>query len=181
MTGKVTEYHDSKGHPKILSWLHLSVMETGPQYFSIMAQFGYAICRPMKTSFYRIALPRFLSRERIISVSQSRGGAINTYLVETQQMTERHRPRWTTSSFLYYYAVRPLYTLLPKPGELGDVVSYLLTQQETRTAGSPFMSQPTDLREDRETIDIYGPLSSSLLFVVVVLGLTCLQLRRADL
>ena len=74
-----------------------------------------------------------------------------------------------------------MYTLLPKPGELGDVVSYLLTQQETRTDGPPFMGQPADLREERETIDIYGPLNSSLLFVMVILGLTCLQLHRVDL
>ena len=121
----------------------------------------------------------FEGKERIRVAEQ--GAVINTYAVDTQHLVERYRPRWTTTSFMYYYLVRPMYTLLPKPGELSDVVSYLLTQQDTRTESPPFMGQPTDLREERETIDIYGPLTSSLLFVIVILGLTCLQLHRVDL
>ena len=121
----------------------------------------------------------FDGKDRIHVAEQ--GAVINTYAVDTQDLVETNRPRWTTPAFAYYYLVRPMYTLLPNPGELGDVVSYLLTQQDTRTDGPPFMGQPADLREERETIDIYGPLNSSLLFVMVILGLTCLQLHRVDL
>ena len=128
---------------------------------------------------YNATAVAFEGKERIRVAEQ--GAVINTYAVDSQQLVETYRPRWTTTAFVYYYLVKPMYTLLPKPGELGDVVSYLLTQQETRTDGPPFMGQPADLREERETIDIYGPLNSSLLFVMVILGLTCLQLHRVDL
>ena len=77
---------------------------------------------------------------------------------------------------VYYYAIVPIYTVFPKPGELSNVVSYLLTEQET-VAANP---NSENLSEHRIKINVYGPVLSSLGFLVVVLTLTCLYVRRTD-
>jgi len=66
--------------------------------------------------------------------------------------------------------------MFPKPGELDNVVSYLLTEQETVATGP----NRNDLSQRRIELNIYGPVFSSLVFLVVVLGVTCLYVSRTD-
>ena len=58
-------------------------------------------------------------------------------------------------------------TVLPKPGELGNVVEYLLTEKSTVAGGL----NPLDLADKRNNVDVSGPIWSSLAFLVVVLGM----------
>jgi hypothetical protein len=77
---------------------------------------------------------------------------------------------------VYRYGVLPLYTIFPKPGELDNMVAYLLTEQET-AAVSP---DAENLSAGQVMLNVKGPVWSSLAFTVVMLGLTCLYVRRAD-
>ena len=101
---------------------------------------------------------------------------VTSYQLDPFQTEESHAPALTVLERVYYYAIVPIYTVFPKPGELNNVVTYLLTEQETVSAN------PTsgDLSQRRIKINIYGPVWSSLAFLVVVLTFTCLYVRRTD-
>jgi hypothetical protein len=62
------------------------------------------------------------------------------------------------------------------PGELSNVVSYLLTEQETVAANA----NSGDLSQRRIKVNVYGPVWSSLAFLAVILTATCLYVRRTD-
>ena len=101
---------------------------------------------------------------------------VTSYQLDPFQTEDRRAPALTPLERAYYYAIVPIYTVFPKPGELGNVVSYLLTEQET-VATNP---NSADLSQRRIKINIYGPVLSSLAFLVVVLTFTCLYVRRTD-
>lgn len=101
---------------------------------------------------------------------------VTSYKLEPLQQGDRRAPALTTLERAYYYAIVPIYTIFPKPGELGNVVSYLLTEQET-VATRPGSE---DLSQRRVKVNVYGPVWSSLAFLVVVLTFTCLYVRRTD-
>jgi ABC-type transport system involved in multi-copper enzyme maturation permease subunit len=91
-------------------------------------------------------------------------------------LVERHfEPESQMLEKVYRYVVDPLYLVLPKPAELDNVVSYLLTKQETAPMG-----EESDLRTDRVVIDIWSPIWSNLGFLVVVLSCGCFYFWRKD-
>jgi hypothetical protein len=101
---------------------------------------------------------------------------VTSYQLDPFRTEDRRAPALTTIERVYHYVIVPIYTVFPKPGELNNVVSYLLTEQET-VATSPNSS---DLSQRRVKINIYGPILSSLAFLVVVMTFTCLYVRRTD-
>ena len=101
---------------------------------------------------------------------------VTSYQLEPFQTESRRAPALAVLERAYHYAIVPIYTIFPKPGELNNVVSYLLTEQET-VAANP---NNEDLSQRRVKINIYGPIWSSLAFLVVVLTFTCLYVRRTD-
>ncbi len=68
-----------------------------------------------------------------------------------------------------------MYTVFPKPGELDKTVQYLLSGKETADMG-----EGGDLSTAQKELDPWRPVWSSLVFMVVVLGLGCLYLERQD-
>jgi ABC-type transport system involved in multi-copper enzyme maturation permease subunit len=101
---------------------------------------------------------------------------VTSYQLDPFQTADRRAPALTPLERVYRYAIVPIYTVFPKPGELGNVVSYLLTEQETVATGS----NREDLSQRRIRLNIYGPVLSSLAFLVVVLTLTCVYVSRTD-
>jgi hypothetical protein len=77
---------------------------------------------------------------------------------------------------IYRYALRPLYTVFPKPGELNQTVNHVLTSQDTRIAGLRFNDSPRAPMK----VDVWGPVWSNLAFLVVVLALACVYISRKD-
>jgi hypothetical protein len=68
----------------------------------------------------------------------------------------------------YRYGLVPLYTLFPKPGELGETFDYLLSGKETeKTDGD------ADLASAQRVIDPWTPLWSSAIFTAVMLTIAC--------
>jgi hypothetical protein len=88
---------------------------------------------------------------------------------------ERWSPQPDTLERVYAWGVRPLYTAFPKPGEMQNLVSWLMTRQETATAG-----MENDMSAPRVVLDVWTPLWSNLAFLGVMLGLTCVYLARKD-
>ena len=76
---------------------------------------------------------------------------------------------------IYRYALHPLYTVFPKPGQLNETVNYVLTSQDTKRAGLRL----DEWRRPRK-VDIWGPVWSNLAFLVVVLALACGYMYRKD-
>ena len=107
-----------------------------------------------------------------------RGTRVTTYDPKSLRPKQTLEPEQGVLEMVYRYGVQPLYTIFPKPGELSNVVNYVLTDSETQAMGPPVA---TDLRQARVKTDIQGPLWSSLAFVVVTLSLTCCYISRLDL
>jgi len=76
---------------------------------------------------------------------------------------------------LYQWVIDPVYTVFPKPGEMENVVSWLMTQQETVIA-----DEDEDLSANRVVLDIQEPVWSNLAFLAVMLTLTCFLVTRRD-
>jgi hypothetical protein len=74
----------------------------------------------------------------------------------------------------YYYFAKPLYTVLPKPGEFYKTVQFLLTSQETTAKES------SDLRAAQAKLNPWAPVFSSAVFTAVMLGLGCLYMARQE-
>ncbi len=103
---------------------------------------------------------------------------VTRYNLSDFSVADTITPEATIAQNVHRYWVMPVYTIFPKPGRLGEVVSYVLTNNETQS--EKFVGQ-SDLRESRLTTDIWGTIWSSLAFVVVVLGWTCWKIGRMDI
>jgi hypothetical protein len=77
---------------------------------------------------------------------------------------------------IYRYALHPLFTVFPKPGELNQTVNYVLTSQDTKVAGLRF----DDSSSPPAKVDVWGPVWSNLVFLVVILTLSCIYIARKD-
>jgi hypothetical protein len=105
-----------------------------------------------------------------------RANRVTSYQLDPFQSADRRTPSLSLLERSYHYVVVPIYTVFPKPGELDNVVSYLLTDQETVAIGP----NQDDLSQQRIKVDVYGPLWSSLAFLAAVLAFTCFYVRRTD-
>lgn len=86
---------------------------------------------------------------------------------------------------VYDYAIRPLYVLLPKPSEMDNLVTWLITGEQSVTSGNASGGPGTafgrdNLQQDRIALDVWTPLWSNLAFMSVVLGMGCLYVSRRD-
>lgn len=94
-------------------------------------------------------------------------------LDESHQVQSRITPQYSTFEAIYWYFIKPLYTVFPKPGELGNVTAYFLYGKETiAVPGNPDAAE--------EKLDIYTPLWSNLAFLSVMLAFGCWYVSRRD-
>ncbi len=77
---------------------------------------------------------------------------------------------------LYRYVVVPVHTVFPKPTEINNITTYLLTDQKTIVAGP----RDGDLRTRRMTLDLWGPIWSNLGFLAGMLAIGCVYVWRKD-
>ena len=121
-----------------------------------------------------ISAAAFSGADRLLVTD--RVNRVTSYQLDPFQTEARRAPALTLLERTYYYAIVPIYTVFPKPGELSNVVSYLLTEQETVATNL----NSEDPSQRRIKVNIYGPIWSSLAFLVAVLTFTCLYVRRTD-
>jgi hypothetical protein len=111
---------------------------------------------------------RLLAADRVKRVSE--------YTVPGFDLVTRREPAGALVERIYRYVVNPIYTVFPKPGELDNVINYLLTDEETVATG-PGADDP---RAGRMRLDVWGPVWSSLAFMAVMVGLGALYTQRKD-
>jgi len=99
---------------------------------------------------------------------------VTQYGLDPFQDGPRRTPALNNVEKVYHYGLMPLYTVLPKPGELGNAIEYLLAEKEDAESISP------DFSQHRADIDVAGPIWSSLAFLAVVLSLSCWYVWRSD-
>lgn len=101
---------------------------------------------------------------------------VTKYALPTGEVSERVRPKLGMLQRAYFYAIKPIYTVFPKPGEIDNVVTYLLNETDM----APIGNAPEDLRSQRIKVDVWGPIWSNLAFITVVVGLGCWYTQRKD-
>jgi hypothetical protein len=121
-----------------------------------------------------ISAAAFVGSNRLQLVD--RGTRVTEYELGSFRMVGQHVPQMGALERVYRYGVLPLYTVFPKPGELDNMVAYLLTEQESAAVGP----DAENLSAAQIKLNVKGPVWSSLAFTLVMLALTCLYVRRAD-
>lgn len=89
------------------------------------------------------------------------------------------RPTLSTVEQVYYYGVMPVYTVLPKPGELYRTLLYFLTGKKTEPAGES-NNRPSSEPEFKERLNPWQPVWSGAIFLVVMLGIGCVYMERME-
>lgn len=76
---------------------------------------------------------------------------------------------------LYTRVIDPVHTIFPKPGEMENVVTWLMTRQQTIGP-----DDTDELSTSRQVIDIQEPLWSNLAFLAIMLTVTSILITRRD-
>jgi hypothetical protein len=101
---------------------------------------------------------------------------VTQYRLPEMTVERRDVPSRSSLQRAYLYVIKPIYTVFPKPGELGNLVDYLLTEQQTvSTRGNS-----ENLEDNRVALNIWGPIWSNLAFVAVAIALGCWYTARKD-
>lgn len=108
---------------------------------------------------------------------------VTRYDLDSMTAVETYSPRLKWFGRVYWYGVRVLYNLFPKPGELDDTVTYMIhgsKSGEPRLANFRFPSDDLRSRESHRKLNIWPPLWSNFAFMVLMLGLGCWYVQRKD-
>lgn len=97
------------------------------------------------------------------------------YRLGSIERLETASPPRSTGEFLYYFVVRPIHAVFPKPSELDNTITYFLTETETLDTRGP---QAEDLGGAHVKLRPWAPVFSGLIFVGVVLAISCIFLER---
>ncbi len=121
-----------------------------------------------------ISAAAFIGPDRLLAAD--RGKRVTEYRLDPFGAEGSRAPTLTGAEMGYYYGLIPLYTIFPKPGELGKAVSYLLSDKDENSLDP----RPPDLTRIQDPVDVAGPVWSSLAFLAVMLALSCLYVARTD-
>lgn len=118
-------------------------------------------------------------------VGDGRLGVLNLNITGDQVTREELYAEPTSWVYQFYdYAVLPLYSVLPKPSQLDEFVSYILSGEKTvilnERAGPPGFVNRDSLQQAREVFDPFTVLRDNVIFVVVMLAIGCLYVSRSD-
>lgn len=95
---------------------------------------------------------------------------VTTYNMNPFEAVETLSPPEDTLRIVYRFAVWPIYTIFPKPGELTNVVSYVLADDSTSNTATTAAD-----------FNIYSPLINGFAFVFVLMFITCVYLQWIDI
>jgi ABC-type transport system involved in multi-copper enzyme maturation permease subunit len=127
--------------------------------------------------------PRINERKNVFAVAFSDDGnlwvngkyrRISVYDPETMKPVKQFWPKLKTLEKVDRFAIEPLYTIFPKPGELSSVIAYLMTGEESVSGDA------NDLSIRRVKLNVWGTIWSNLAFLSIMLGLACLHIQRKD-
>ncbi|MEM7473660.1 MAG: ABC transporter permease subunit [Planctomycetota bacterium] len=102
----------------------------------------------------------------------------SVHLVDFSQdnVLESYTPESSIFGMIYDWAIKPLYTVLPKPAALDEAMLYLLTGKDTQsvTPGSG------SIGATKMELSIWPPILSNLAFVAFILMLSCIHVARKE-
>lgn len=101
---------------------------------------------------------------------------VTAYKMPEFARQQRYSPSLGIWMRTYRYGLLPLYTIFPKPGELGTTFEYFMSGKETQASGS----SAENLSASQRDLDPWTPLWSSALFMFVVLGIACVYIERQE-
>ena len=101
---------------------------------------------------------------------------VSEYQLAELRWEKSRRPSMTRSEMAYYYAILPIYTVFPKPGELDNTVHYALTGKRTTDLGM-FQGAVAQRRED---LHPWRPVINGFAFVAVMMLVACVYIERSE-
>ena len=116
-----------------------------------------------------------LGRDNTLDVCRLRN-EVQQYNLATKETIEVAAPKLSGLQSVYWWLVRPFYTINPKPSAVGNVITYALSDKDPLSFGR----QTEELEQTDTRIDIWTPLWSNTLFICVMLALSCAYLHRQD-
>jgi hypothetical protein len=158
---------------------------SGGRWFSVVfhnrrlwlydAREGQAVHRAFKGEG-DISAATFDGSDRLLVAD--RGTRVTRYQLEPFRAEEVFAPAMGNVEMAYYYAIVPIYTIFPRPGELGDAVEYLLhDKKDEENSPDPLRA---DLSRRQDIVNVAGPVWSSVAFLTVMLALSCWYVWRTD-
>ena len=99
---------------------------------------------------------------------------VTAYDLDSFSSTDVYSPAGSALDNAWRYGIKPLYFAFPKPGEFYKVVSYLSSSSDTST------NLDVDLAFQEPTPNPWSPLTSGLVFMGVMLFISCIVFMRTD-
>lgn len=121
----------------------------------------------------KISAANFTSAGRLLVVDRT--DRVSEYSLAPLKLEQRFSPKSGLLLNAYRYALLPLYTVFPKPGELGATFDYLLSGKKTEQS-----DRDADLMSAQRIVDPWPPLWSSALFTLIVLTIACVYIEWQD-
>ena len=130
-----------------------------------------------------ISAVTFTSENQLVAADGRLG--VRQYLSTKAEESEEEWTEPTTLGYhIYDYAVKPAWTILPKPAQLDQFVSYVLSGEKTiltrEGGGSGVFVNRNSLEQQRETFQPKQVIFDNAIFVVVMLAFGCLYISRSD-
>lgn len=131
-------------------------------------------------------VPRFANGAKVSGAScggpdeiyvVDKGTRVSKYKLSDESLIDRRTPTPALLDLAYDLFFLPVYTICPKPGDLDDTVTYLLSGSKTVEASG---RERSDLTTAREQLNPWAPVWSSAAFVAVMLVVSCFYLERQE-
>ena len=150
----------------------LAVLFQNRMLWLIDGQSGQA-SRPPLAAQGQISAVTFAPQRLLVADYPNR---VVAYDSTTYKRLAVHRPALSRTEWFHYYLVQPLHTVFPKPRMLNNTVQYVLTGKRTTDLGI-FQG---DLQQRRDDLNPWQPVTSGLVFVGVMLLVSCLYIERHE-
>jgi hypothetical protein len=152
--------------------LFSAVLHNGSLWL-INAETGEAV-RPPVSDQGDISAATFAGSDQLLIAAQS--NRVVRYHLNDMKKQESYLGSSTIWEKAYYYALRPLHAVLPKPGELSDTLQFLVSGKLSVAKDT----RQTDLQTAQKQLDPWNPVWSGALFLLFVLGFGSLYMQRAE-
>ena len=110
--------------------------------------------------------------------------AVRKYNVPTGEQLEEWSETTSWVYRFYDYVIHPVWTVLPKPSQLDEFVTYLNSGEKSVLVndanGPPGIVDRDSLQQERDTFEPIPVIRDNMIFVIVILFLGCVYVSRTD-
>lgn len=100
----------------------------------------------------------------------------------TGKVVKSTAPTMSSLDTIYYWAIRPIYYICPKPGNFYPLVSYLMkkvdTSKDSDDSSDDLLNEQPD--DTSSQTSVFEPVWNGLIFVTLIVGLSVLYVVRRD-